>query len=97
MIVQRMTFVAKPGCRDKMLEILQDLWKTGDRPPTHRIYVSISGPLNAIQQEIEFEDFEAREKFWADAMSAPGVEPLLKKLIELEDTGATSEFLRLVE
>ena len=97
MIVQRMTWVAKPGNKAEMVEILQALWKLGPHPtPAHRIYVHM-GSGDVVQQEIEFEDFEAREKFWADAMSMPEAAPYFQKWNELRDSGQTSELLRLVE
>jgi hypothetical protein len=97
MIVQRVTYAIKPGSQSKMAEILKDLWKVQDDPPTHRIYLTITGDREVIQQEVEFEDFDAQEKFWAGAESRPGVAPLLEKWAELRDTGSTNQFLRLVE
>jgi hypothetical protein len=97
MIVQRMTFVAGPGNRDEMVRILQELWKLWDHPPAYRIYLPITGPFDVIHQEIEFEDFEAREKFWTEGTSLPGFAPLMEKWTDLRDIGATNELLRLVE
>lgn len=69
----------------------------GRKPnPTHRIYVH-GESRDVIQQEIEFEDFEARKKFWADALSVPEVAPYLEIFRELRDSGETSETLSLVE
>ncbi len=97
MIVQRMTFVAKPGHRDEIVEIVQDSWKLVDLPPTYRIYLPITGPSDAVYQEIEFEDFEQREKFWTDFMAMPGLGPLAEKWNKVRDTGNTDELLSLVE
>jgi hypothetical protein len=98
MIVQRHTIVARPGNRDEMVEILQALWKLTPHPtPTYRIYLPM-GSLDVIQQEIEFEDFEAQEKFWAAAAwSMPEGAPYRKKWNELRDSGVTVELLGLVE
>ena len=97
MIVQRMTFVTMPGRRAERMQILQELWKLWDDPPTYRIYLPITGPSGIIHQDIEFEDFEAREKFWAEAASLPGFAPLMKKWNESSDTSGTNELLSLVE
>jgi hypothetical protein len=92
-----MTWVAKPGNKNEMVEILQALWKLTPHPhPTHRIYVH-QASTDLVQQEIEFEDAEARKKFWADALSVPEVAPYLEKFLELRNSGATSETLSLVE
>ncbi len=82
-----MTFVTKPGRRDEMVQILQELWKLWDHPPTYRIYLPITGPFHVIHQEIEFEDFEARDKFWAEGTSKPGFAPLMEKWHESSDDG----------
>ena len=97
MIVERMTFVAKPGRMDEMVELLKEAWGFWDQPPTYRIYRPITGPGGVLHQDIEFEDFAAREEFWADGTSKPGWPELIKKWRELIDTGGTTEFLRLVE
>jgi hypothetical protein len=99
MIVQRSTHVAaKPGNRDEMVEILQALWKLGPHPtPTHRIYVPITGRMDVVHVEIEFEDLEARAKFFAAAFSMPEAAPYLERWDELRGSGTTDELLRLVE
>jgi hypothetical protein len=92
-----MTHVVKPGRRNEMLQILQEIWKLWADPPTYRIYLAITGPFHVIYQEIEFEDFEAHAKFWTEAASKPGFAPLLSKWRESLDTGDAHEFLALVE
>ena len=97
MIVQRMVFETKPGRREEMVEILQDIWKLMDHPPTYRIYRTITGQFNEVFMEIEFEDFEQYEKFWADAVSHPERPPLIEKWFTVVDSGSSTEFLTLVE
>ena len=97
MIVYRQTFVVKYGSRNKMAEILQDMWKLHDQPPTHRIYQPLTGEREVIQQEIEFEDYAALEEFWANAFSIPGMDALHDKWAEFRGQGETTELLRLVE
>ena len=97
MIVERMAHSCKVGCRNKMLEVLQEMWKTWDDPPTHRIYLPISGEAHVVYQEIEFEDFQAREEFWAKAWATPERRALGGKWVEVADVSSPHEFVRLVE
>ena len=99
MIVQRSTYAAaKPGNRKEMVEILQALAKLNPHPqPTVRIYVPMTGRVDVVHVEIEFEDLEARAKFWAATGSIPEAVPYLEKWDELRGSGITDELLRLVE
>jgi cyclopropane fatty-acyl-phospholipid synthase-like methyltransferase len=84
----------KPGCVDEAIEVLQDMWKLVDSIP-HRIYRGITGPSDTFYQELEFEDFEQREKWWAN--TGLKIAPLMDKWRALRDTGGSDELLRLVE
>ena len=95
MIVERMTFKEKPGRTAEAVKMLQDSWKWPGLPMiTHRIYRTISGKFDEIIQELEFEDFEARDKFWADVPWSP---EFMEKWVALGDSGGSREFLTLVE
>ena len=94
MIVERRQIRVKPGCVGEAIEVLQEMWKLVD-PPPHRIYRGITGPFDTIYQELEFEDYEQREKWWAD--TGPKIAPLMDKWRALTETGGSSELLRLVE
>ena len=94
MIVERMQFRRKPGSVDEAIEIMQEMWKLID-PIPHRIYRGITGPHATIYQELEFENFEQREKWWAD--TGPKIAPLMDKWRALTETGGSQELLRLVE
>jgi NIPSNAP protein len=97
MIVQRSKYTLKPGRGREGLEIIQKSWQLVDHPPAHRIYQTISGQANVIFQEIEFEDFEHREKFWAHFFSMPGLAPLMEPWHTVVETSQSNEFLTLVE
>ena len=94
MIVERMQFRRKPGCADEAIELLQEMWKLID-PIPYRIYRRITGPFDTVYQELEFEDFEQREEWWAN--TGPKIAPLMDKWRALTETGGSSELLRLVE
>ncbi len=70
-MIARFTSVVKPSRGNEAVEMLQDFWKRIDLPFTHRIYEPITGSFQEVFQEIEFEDFEQYEKFWADVGSNP--------------------------
>jgi len=94
MIVERMTYMAKPGRTAEAVKMCQDFWRPGVPMITHRIYRTISGKFDEIFVEIEFEDFEARDRFYADLDHNPGHH---EKWIALSDSGSSTEFLTLVE
>ena len=98
MIVERHTWEMQwyTGVRG-LVELLQEAWGWLDLPITHRIYTTNTGVRNTVIQEIEFEDFEAREKFSADRNSRPEWGPMLEKWRELEQVRWSVELLRLVE
>jgi len=81
-----------------MVEILQALGKLGPHPhPTTRIYVPITGRVDVVHVETEFEDLEARGKFFAAVFSNSEAAPYLERWDELRGSGITDELLRLVE
>jgi hypothetical protein len=84
----------KPGCVDEAMEVMQDMWQLVD-PLPHRIYRGFTGPFDTVYQEIEFEDFEQYQKWWADTWSK--IAPLRDKWQSLLETGGSAQLLRLVE
>ena len=63
MIINRRTFVAKPGQGGKMKEMLIDLFETNPWPGgTVRIYSSHIGPFSHVVVEHESENLAAFEK-----------------------------------
>jgi hypothetical protein len=94
MIVQRQRFKVKLGCVDEAIEVMQEMWKLID-PIPHRIYRGITGPFDTIYQELEFEDYEQRQKWWADTGSK--IAPLMDKWLALAETGGSGDLFRLVE
>ena len=63
MIVDRRTFVAKPGSGEKMKEILIELFENNPWPGGNvRIYSSLIGPFNHVIVETESENLTAFEQ-----------------------------------
>lgn len=94
MIVERHQFRVKLGCEDEAIELMQEMWKLID-PIPYRIYRGITGPFDTVYQELEFEDWGQRQKWWAD--TGPKIAPLMDKWIALAETGGSQELLHLVE
>ena len=94
MIVDRRTFVAKPGSGGKMEEILIDLFEKNPWPGGNvRIYTSHIGPFNHVIVETESEDLAAFEK--ADVLFGQGFpEGLFDTWHEIE-VSASNQILKL--
>ena len=97
MIVWRQAYSVKPGRARDFVHLLQEIWGWVDNPVPYRIYTPISGVVNRVVQEIEFEDFEEQHKFVADVFSRPEWPAARDRWQELEEFGTNTEFLRLVE
>jgi hypothetical protein len=97
MIVWRQVYSVKPGCAQDFMHLLQEIWGWLDNPVPHRIYMSMSGVVNRVVQEIEFEKFEEQQKFVADVFSRPEWPAARDRWQELEEVGTSQEFFRLVE
>ena len=94
MIVNRRTFVPKRGHLSEAVDLLRqeaDKLGMGDVP---RIYVPEIAPFDVIVTEMEFEDWEAYHKFWAEW--APG-EAFWTRWMALTENGGTNEVWRLVK
>jgi len=95
MIAERWTWKVKPGCWDEALQLLK---AERDRRATAgpaRIYYQgtpgLFGPLGRIVWEKEFEDEEARQKFWSDWWSEPESREFNKKFWDLMETDGSHE------
>ena len=97
MMLWRQVNAVKPGRAPDFVKLLQEIWGWLDSPVPHRIYRPISGPHGIVIQEMEFEDFEERQKFLADLYSRPEWPATRDRWFELKDFGGSDEFYRLVE
>ena len=94
MIVERITWKLKPGCRPEAIEVL----KAGALPdgPTFRIYTFMFGGNDeTVVVEAEHETIEDREKFWADWGTQPKADETVMRFRELMETGGVHELLRV--
>jgi hypothetical protein len=94
MIVQRITWQLKPGCKKKIIEMLT----AGPGMPgfTVRLYSFIAGGDDeTVVAEIELEKFEDMAKFWAEMAAQPGHVEATQTLQQAMLSGGSHELLRL--
>ena len=97
MIVERHTCFLKAGCAREGADSLKGIWERLALPTVHRIYRQAIGPLNVVVQEVEFDDFEERQEFWANCQASPEWQEWSKEWRELQAPGGSNEILVLVE
>ena len=97
MIVERMTHLAKRGCRKELIELLKEARKLeGNEDLKTRIYSTTFGTWAKVTWDLEFETEEDRKKYWAGIdVSRPEPQEFLKKLYDLTESGHTRELLNL--
>jgi hypothetical protein len=78
-------------------DFVKEVWEQIEVPNTYRIYVPAIGRFNVVYHDLEFKDFEEREKFWAAFFARPEVPEWTRKWMELSESGGGSELLRPVE
>jgi hypothetical protein len=90
-----MTWEAKPGCREKLLEWARKGRELpGGKDVASRIYSTRHGNWHQVTMEIEFETQEDLDKHWASIdWSLPEVQAYDKELWELVTPGHTTELL----
>ncbi len=95
MLVNRRTFLVKPGCMEKLASLLIGE-RTSESPPS-RIYTPDIGPFDVLVFELEFESLGAYEKFWSDWAAKPETEAFMEKWYALIKPGGKNEIWTLVE
>ena len=92
MIVQRMTFKAKPGRLNEMIELFKvERERIGG---TGRILSYLYGPRDVMVNVLAFETEQERQKFWDEWRVQPEAVKFLEKFDELRESGGTSELMR---
>ena len=97
MIVERRTYHVKPFCQQEAADFVMQVGEQIAFPHAYRVYIPIVGLGNVIYHELEFENFEERQAFWADFFARPEMHGWIKKWEELIESGFSNELLRPVE
>ncbi len=92
MIVERITFKTKHGCRDKFIELVKAV--VAEAGLTPHVYSFRHGLWNAVISDLVFETEEDRQKFSWD-WSKPIAAEWGKKTADLIDSDITNELLEL--
>ena len=92
MIVERRTFIAKPGCTDDMVSHIRSLFDGHAYPGTARLYRSKVGMFNRVAVELEGESLAAYDEVFSQWASVAFTPENHKQWIALEDSGAKNEF-----
>ena len=96
MLVNRRTFVTKPGCMEKVVALLVAERERPDVLP-YRIYASDIGPFDTVAIELEFETLEEYVKSWAKWGEGPESAAFMEKWYDLTESGGNNEIWTLVE
>lgn len=99
MIVQRWFYFPKPGRRVDLVELMQAEIHRFSSPHLHavRLYAYPTGNSAQVSQELEFENHEESEKFWAAWQADPGAPAFFEKYDELVSRYWTTEHWDLIE
>ena len=92
MIVNRRTFVIKPGCMQEAINLFTTLRGTD----TFRIYVPEVSRFDILSIEIECKDLAEYEKMWDEWFSKPESKQFNEKLYTVLANGSTNEIWELV-
>jgi hypothetical protein len=94
-IVQRITWVVKKNCLEKLLEMIKE--SAANSPIQKiRVYIPNIGPNDVFTAEFEFENLADLEMTYSEWFSIPETTEFLRKWDELTETGGSSEVWNLV-
>ena len=92
MIVERRTFIAKPGRTDDMVNHIRSLFDGHAYPETVRLYRSKVGMFNQVAVELEGESLAACDETFTQWASVAFTPEVRKQWMTLEESGARNEF-----
>ncbi|MBN2267200.1 MAG: hypothetical protein JW725_02560 [Candidatus Babeliaceae bacterium] len=97
MIVERVTYFAKPGKIEEAVELLKSMRDSLENPEKLRIYRFFFAPNNKISWEWELESVSVLGETMDKILARPEMAEWLKKLGEVMESGGTDEIYILVE
>ena len=97
MIVERVTFNVKPGCMEKLIELIKSENAISSFPHKWRMYSPGFGKYDVFAMEFEFESLAELEKFWPVFFARPSAAEYEQKWNEFVLPGGTNETWYLEE
>lgn len=95
MIVNRRTYIAKPGQAERVVELLKSGLAFVPFQPTYRLCISDVGPFNLVALDIDFKDLAEYERFWT-GVAEKSTEEWRKLWFSATDNGGQNEIWQLV-
>ena len=97
MIVERMTWKAKPGQENALVEAVKEAFAMHPAPHGRRILTPNVGPYNEVVVEIEYDDISENAAYWEEWFSKPEYPAFAEKWNKMVVSGGGSEIWNLVE
>ena len=96
MLVERYTWEAKPGRRNDAIEWCKKLMaREENKDYTHRIYSTDFGTWNKVTLEVEYENEEHRQEYWAKVEWTEELGVFIETHHDMLEPGQTRELLTL--
>ncbi|MFN2203957.1 MAG: hypothetical protein ACK2UO_22360 [Caldilineaceae bacterium] len=94
MIVDRRTFIAKPGKVEELVEVLKSGAEHMASRPPFRVYSAMVGTGSGVVLELEFDDLNHYERWWEEWSAAPESAAVLERFDSLRAPEWKSELWR---
>ena len=97
MIVHHMTWKAKPGQENALVEMIKEGFAMHPAPHGRRIFTPDIGANNRVVIDIEFENLAEYEAYWEEWNSKPELPAFAERWLKLVESGGGSETWNVVE
>ena len=84
-------------CEQAAAERVKHVQERIEFPHAYRVYVPIIGPADVVYHELEFEDFEERQAFWAAVFARPEIHEWARHWKSITESSSGRELWNLVE
>ena len=94
MLVNRRTFMVKPGKMDEVKKLVVDYARERGNLSSgsgQRILTGLVGPFDVLVLEVDHENLAAYERFWAEVFDHPSAEAFFQKWNMCIESGGTNE------
>jgi len=92
MILERRTYIPKLGKVNELVDMIKEGHGILDYSPKFRVLTPQVGPFGVVVHEIEYQDWEEREKFNTDLLKSGKWQPFLERWNQIVKQGGGNEF-----